>query len=633
MTLTQQVRPRGASGDVVRPVGAPRAVRSGFVPMLLGVTVAYVALAGSSIGLATIQWDELTDLRIASALIEHPFTGNSLDGSQARLPMYVMAGVYRSMISLDPEAELSDALVPARWVSVFMTVLAIWFTYLLGSRLFTAATGFVAAALFALSPFVLHFGRDALTQGDAFTPAAVLLALLAFERFDRLRDTPSLVWSGISLGFVIATKFLLVVLIPALIVYHLLASARWREGNGRGATSEPPSTPRRYLGLATGTGVFALIALLASLARGYASPDASPTLFRVAALSWAAAVAGIAVSVLLAVQGPRSFGSAVVTPAARWRLGGAWLAIVSLACATSLALFPAHVFNRAVLQTLFERLVTMDGGPMFAATPESARLYSGIILLKLGLPFGFATGAALLWAAGRALENRQILLVMLVLAFYAALLALLPLQQPFWLMSVYPLLTLMLAALIVRGLGSARSLSRVAWGAGTAFAFAWLLTGVVRVYPTFGYYGYETTGERWLGGVSRGYREVVVVTNDGSAEAVDWLRNNVPEGSNVLSYLDDIPVVRFLTAGDSPSFEIRHALQFQDEAALAEQVMRADYAIVRPIDDLPRAFPLAQPTFVGRFGAAPVHQVFRGRGIYRTSVMQIYAHPSRADGA
>jgi hypothetical protein len=155
----------------------------------------------------------------------------------------------------------------------------------------------------------------------------------------------------------------------------------------------------------------------------------------------------------------------------------------------------------------------------------------------------------------KSIENKAFLFITVVLIYFGLLLALLPLKQPFWLMSVYPLVLLLLSALIVQNLRSLKNIKlRIAWAGYVAFCVAWLAVGLVKVYPTFGYYGYELIGDSWLGGNSRGYRAVVVVTNDGSTEAIAWLRKNAPDGSLVLSYLDDIYLINYLATEASDRF-------------------------------------------------------------------------------
>jgi hypothetical protein len=204
------------------------------------------------------------------------------------------------------------------------------------------------------------------------------------------------------------------------------------------------------------------------------------------------------------------------------------------------------------------------------------------------------------------------------------------LQQPFWLMSVYPLLTLALSVVIIRGLINLQHTKlRLIWASYVALAFGWLIIGLLQVYPTFGYYGYELIGERWLGSNSRGYRAVVVVTNDGSTEAIDWLRQNAPAGSTVISYLDDPHIINYLESTQPFVFDFKHALRHKND--LDRELAEADFVVARAIDDSDLSAPVADPAFIQQFGSDPVYQIIRGQGIYRMPVIQIYQRISRAE--
>ncbi len=590
----------------------------------------FIALAGYTVGVSTVQYDEFTDLVIASQLSQHPLSGHTYDGSQARFPMYVTAVAFRIMQVFNPNFELLDILPISRWFSILMIVPAIWGSYWLGVRMFNAAVGLFAATLFTFSPYVLHFGHAALTQGDAFTVAPVLFSLLSFVEFTRERTTIWLVLFSIFLSFAIAAKFFLVILMPAFITYHLILefSNRYRNPgsitNGTGTAKK--SIDKSYLLLTVCTGLLTLIAIIFAYSRFEQSGEMNQLMTVAARLAWGSSIVGIFLCFSFAIKRFTFRGFGIGKPGVRWELVGAWLVIFPLTFAMVMTLFPAHIFNREILTTLFERFITLDGNTNFLATfLESTRLYLGLLLLKLGLPFGITTIIAFFWAARKSTKNREILLIMLVLFFYALMLAVLPLQQPFWLMSIYPLILLTVSAFFVLGMAKITSLRLQAVSAGFAvFAFCWLLLGLIQAYPTFGYYGYETIGDRWLGKNSRGYAGVVVVTNDGSTEALNWLRQNVSNGSTVVSYLDDIHIINYLDSVDPFNFKLKNGLNYQNRDELIEELEVADYVVVRPIGDVDFPVPITDSVFTQRFGTEPVHQIFRGRGVYKMAVMQIY---------
>jgi hypothetical protein len=606
-------------------------LRHPIVIALIILSASYAAISGSTVGLTTVQWDEFVDLQIAESLSSHPLSGGSHDGSQARLPMYVTALAYRFMQIFKPEFELLDLLPVTRWISISMTVLAIWGTFSLGSRLFDRLTGVLAASLFTFSPYVLHFGRDALTQGDAFTSATVVLALIAFDRFDVQRTTVWLAVFAFFLSLAIASKFFLVILIPALFTYQVIRDIK-NISTGPVLTRMPTridqraTIPSSYVFLSMATGVLALLALIISLLRFRQPAATGQIMYQTSLALWLVTLLGIVCSLVVPLKDIKSRATSIMNSYAPWALIWPWLAILPLTFAMVLALFPDHIFNGRVVPTLLKRSIPMDGNSDLFTTPiVSAKLYLGLVLFKIGLPFGIATCIALIWGAARSAENKSCLLITLILVHYGVLLAILPLQQPFWLMSVYPLILLLLAAFIVHNLKGPRNIRhRLGWAGYVVFCFAWLAVGLFNVYPTFGYYGYEVVGKRWLGSESRGYRALVVVTNDGSKEAMDWLRKNVPEHSLVLSYLDDLHLINYLANKNGLAFKLQHALDYMTDAEIERDLAKADFVIVRVVNDFGKPTPVSNRTFIQRFGSAPAYQIVRGRGIYRFPVIQIY---------
>jgi uncharacterized membrane protein len=612
-------------------VGQRLSVPHQIIIALVILSVSHAAISGSAVGLSTVQWDEFTDLRIAESLSSHPLIGSTHDGSQARFPMYVTAVAHGFMQIFNPDLELLELLPVSRWISILMTVLAIWGTFFLGSRLFNSTTGLLAATLFTFSPYVLQFGHDALTQGDAFTSATVLFALIAFDRFDVQRTTARLAGFSLVLSLAIASKFFLVILIPALITYQVIAKIKNISDNpvcyrDLLHSVERVTIPWSYLFLAIGTGFLALFTFIVSVLQFKQAAVTGHVMYHIFIGLWLTTLSGIGLSLLAAIKDSRIRKPSLAKPHSGWPLIWAWMAILPLTFAMVLALFPEHIFNRSVLPTLIKRFITVDGNNELLTTAlVSAKLYLGLLLFKIGLPFGIATCMALVWGARKSIQNKKFLLVTLVLSYYGLLLAILPLQQPFWLMSIYPLILILLAAFILHNLTNLKNRRlRIGWAGYVAASAAWLVVGLFNVYPTFGFYGYELIGDRWLGNDSRGYRGVVVVTNDGSTEAIDWLRKNVPSGSMVLSYLNDIHIMNYLAARPQFSFELRHALHYESDGELSGQLAKADFVVVRLINDFGAPSPVSEPGFLARFTSAPVHQIVRGRGVYRMPVIQIY---------
>jgi hypothetical protein len=545
--------------------------------------------------------------------------------------MYVTAAAIWLGRQASPQANLLDFLTVSRWVSILMTVAAIWGTFWLGRQLFSSGTGLLAAGLFTFSPYVLHFGKDALTQGDAFASALVVFMLLAFVRFSRTRF---LFWHFVFsalLGLAIASKFFLVILIPPLLIYFFMVEKNRGDEAGSKTdianTKESAETRKRiYLGVSVAAGFATLLAVLLSLSRLLVTGAISQAINVVARGFWLVALLSLLIVLVLAIREYRIQKKSLVPGGLPWPQWHIWVSAISIAFAVVMALFPSHIFNKFILLTLFERVGFVSGGAgLFAETLSSLRLYLGVVLLKLGLPLGVTTLIALVWGGIKGHRNNSFLLITLVLLFYIALLAVLPLQQPFWLMSVYPLILLVLSEMIRQVFQRiTRPGPRLLFGGWVVFACGWLIVGLFQVYPNFGYYGYETIGDQWLGAGSKGYRAVVVVTNDGTTAAIDWLQQNTPPGSTVLSYLTDIHLLNYLDQTRKLNFNLVHAAQGTDDDNARIIQEGADYVVLRPLEDVGGPFPLDNPAFIESFGSDPVFTLIRGRGPYQIPVILIY---------
>jgi hypothetical protein len=550
----------------------------------------FAVVSWQSVRGVTTLWDEQQDWPAVTALVQHPLWGTGeLDSeAQAWLPMYATAVVF---------AFTGESLPAARMLSIGVGALTILMTWVAGRRWFRGTVALFAAALLALSPYFISFSRTGMTEGDAFCPLTVLLALLAFDAYMRWRNSQSILCLAVALGLAMSAKFFVVALMPALLVCDLVqyrAAPSWQGDRDRRAY-------RALLGWIMAAAGLECLAL--SAAQGHQVP--------LSIALWAAGVIGM----LLAAA------RLLTQRAVRWPPLAAWLAILLLATTVCLAAFPAHVLQPVVLQQLLSRSSHWDGMQPLALLGEHLRLYSGIILLKLGVPLGLLSVAALLWACVRAWRHTVLRWMVAVLVIYLAMLVTLPLRQPFYLMSIYPLLVLIVSCFLVEMtvvLQPWGILQRV-WIVTAVAAHLWLIWGVVHVYPAFGWYGYETIGERWLGEESRGYRNIIQVTNDGTEDSLRWVVDHVPAGARVVSYLSDFHVVE--------AFAARHTLPFEFiqrpgdiDGARSLRPGDADYFLVDLNTLIASGLPLGGD---GTWGA-PVHTIWRGRGRYRMPAVQIY---------
>jgi Dolichyl-phosphate-mannose-protein mannosyltransferase len=111
-----------------------------------------------------------------------------------------------------------------RLESIAYAVAAIPLVFLLGRRCFSPAVGLAGAALWAVLPFAVSYGRVVRTDS-----AGVFFALLALLLIVRLLDRASVrdyVLAGVVVGLGISSRYFLVTILAALVVAGLIAIRR-----------------------------------------------------------------------------------------------------------------------------------------------------------------------------------------------------------------------------------------------------------------------------------------------------------------------------------------------------------------------------------------------------------------------
>jgi hypothetical protein len=309
----------------------------------------------------------------------------------------------------------------------------------------------------------------------------------------------------------------------------------------------------------------------------------------------------------------------------RWSLSTEWLVVLLLAAAVCAVICPAHVLNPDVARALVRSLVhPVEPEPMMRVW-DPARLYLGVLLIKLGLPLGVLTLASLFWACIQRTDTRASVLCVSIVT-YIFFLLILPLRQPFYLMSVYPLVLLVLGAFVgdVWNRLATRERWASAWIALVSTSFVYLLWGTAWSYPEFGYYGYTIAGKQWLGSESRGYRNLIQVTNDGTEDALAWLNANVPPGRRVVSYLWDDHVIDRYVATHPPKFQLvrRNAYLSRREPP---EIDDADFVVVALNNKTSYHDTPPQTVLDEKFSSSRGHLVWRGRGGTAMPVVEIYA--------
>ncbi len=579
-------------------------------PLVVFATTAYAVVAWvSMLGIDT-QWDEATDLVIAWSLKDDPMVGNSDDPYQGRLPMYLTA----LALTFQPGLSHRSALLLSRTLSIIVSAASIPLAYRLARRWFAPPAPSLAAIVLAASPYFLGFGRMALTEGDAFCPTAVLASLLAFERFREDRTSPQLTALALALGIAAASKFLLAVVVPIIAACDFIDSFA-RLGDRR----EPTPIHRSWFVMTALAVVFAALATSPAWLNFTPFSVNSEILSRLPGFAWFDAflltLVPMAAGIWLGIRNRPDEGS-------RWPVLKSWLVIAPLSALVCLTFFPAHLLNPQLLGGLAHRTSTWGGATPGSGTSEAAWLYGGIVLFKLGIPLGLATSLGLVTAVILAPVRSSWRLLAAVIFGLTALYAALPVRQTFYLMSVYPLVIIALAG-FVGGVDNRlarwqqspipRLLSRSA----LAVALIWLLVMDIRVYPAFGYAGYEVVDTFWLGRWTCGYRSIVQITNDGTEEALAWCRTHLPEGTELAACLSDVHVAEAEAARRLPKLTISCVDQISQDV-----INRYPYILIH------HARGLGYNEFLPEFGDYPSlehrYTVWRGRNVYRLPVVSVY---------
>lgn len=590
--------------------------------LVAAMVCVFAGVAWSSVQHINTLWDEMNDHLVAVSLLERPLAGSAIDATQARLPMYVTAGVY---------AFTGPSIRVARAVSIAMGAAAIVLTFIMGRRWFGMVPALLAAGLLSISPYFLTFARTAMTEGDAFYPAVVLLLLLAFDRYLRQPHALNLGLFAGALGLAWATKFYAVLFVPALLLCNLLELRRREAIEARQPPIRVIVPPRvtavrgMWAWAATALGTQVLAAILAQA--GFAT---------VAALSWAAGLIALAFGAATGIWlgRRRSHASeALWTTAAGSSLAVRWLLIGTIALAVCLAICPAHVLNPQIARSLASSVLRPVDAEVMVRFLDPARLYVGIILLKSGPLLGVLTLGALGWACWQK-GHAGTTFLCTTCVIYLLFLLLLPLRQNFYLMGIYPLMLLLLAAFITWVSDRLKTRERLAsaWMALVATGCVYLLWGTIWAYPDFGYYGYTLIGNEWLGAESRGYRNLVQVTNDGTEDALRWLAANAPPGRRVVSYLWDDHVIDHFLESSPVLFHLvrRHAYEARESPP---DIDDADYVIVAMNNELSYADVPPAAELQAGFAALPCHAVLRGPRQALLKVVKIYCRPNTTSSA
>jgi hypothetical protein len=114
--------------------------------------------------------------------------------------------------------------VIGRLWTIALSVGALPLLFLLGRRAFNTRVALIAAAIWAVLPYPVHFGRMVRTDS-----AGVFFGLLSLSLCLRLLDEPRTRWSvlaGLSVGLAVSSRYFMVALLPVLVAAAVLPHRR-----------------------------------------------------------------------------------------------------------------------------------------------------------------------------------------------------------------------------------------------------------------------------------------------------------------------------------------------------------------------------------------------------------------------
>ena len=504
----------------------------------------YLALVLPTISRYGVSWDEEVDLGISRSYQTGPgdwFHGLSVDASQARLPMYLLALVHH----LDGPGDLRAG----RQLSVLMGGLTLLAVFVFGCREMDPRTGVLASLLLATSPFFLSFARVALTESDIFVTCSLAWVLVCFATLMRERDVASCLVAGVALGLAISCKFSALSLLPlGLLILLGRRATTGTQGNG-------PSARTSRILLAGPALLLALIATAWCVSWRMDGAFSHATIV----CEWLCLVAlWVALIVILAVRRDER------PDAAR---GG--LFVAGLAVATFMLFPPVHTTNPGILLELARRAVRAM--PVHLSSMRDVALFhAGCVFFKSSPLVGAGLIGAAAAAARQWRTRPPVRLLLLASALYFAFLIRMPIAQTFYMMPLLPVLAL-LAADQVSCLHRVNRRAAVPIVLGS---FGLLAADLIRCYPDYNLNGYQYVGVRRLAGRSTlGYRGIVQVTTDGVQQTLEWTRARALAGQTVVTYILAPHIVRAICP--HPAFRLEDGMLGSPEI-LAD----ADYVVI-----------------------------------------------------
>jgi hypothetical protein len=483
---------------------------------LLATLGAYGALVLPTVDRQGVNWDEQTDLDIASVYAQSRgglVYGSAADAINTRLPMFA-TGVFFRLAG-------RESLRVARLLSVLIAVLTIAAVFAFCALELDATKGLVAAGILATSPYFLFFGKLALTEGDVWITGGLVLLLVAMAHY---RAGPALGRAavvGVALGLALSAKISGMALVPA------VALVLWTEretGDSEVARGESPglATPSRWpLWLSLGAlTVWMAVNLAASLAV-YGAFGLS--LHPAETLPLVRLGVGVLLAALLTWH-------VVARRDTRVALGTVYATVMVTAATTFLLGPPVHTTNPRILGALVSEFLRAGGGLDLGFLAEAALFHVEVVTLKSSLVVGVGLWVGLAVAIHRRRARPGLRMALLSLGFYGAFVVLLPWAQTRYMMPLLPLLAIFAADALV---DLYRRRHALAVGIGSVAA-VFLVVDLWAAYPDLNLNGYPWVGERYLTGrATLGYRALVHTPSDGIEQSLRWVGERASAGETV----------------------------------------------------------------------------------------------------
>lgn len=474
-----------------------------------GILTGYALLIIPTVNRLGIGWDETTDFVIARAyqIPANMLLGLSLDPSQTRLPMFIVAVVFRLLDTSN--------LFLARVTTVIVGALTLLGVFIYGKDRYMPATGLLAAGLLAINPFFLSFARLAFTESDIYLACALVWLLVTLSH---LEAKPSLGWamlSGVFLSLAISSKATALVIVPVAGASFVLSQI-YRRQFGDMLRMDHKSA----LVVSLWSGWTILIMTVGVLIAGQLNTGAQPKTLHL--LNYGFICLGWLITLTWGILNRHATSHPVAL--------ATFMAAFSLL--TFLIIPPEHLANSQILRALISRAdQEMTFSPGFVI--ELAALHTFIVFLKstpllgLGLLAGFVIGLTQ-W------QRHELNTPLLVVAAYFLALLSLPLGQTFYTIPLLPILSLLAADQFLRLVSYRREMAITLIVVG----LIWWGVEVRQSYPDYHLNGYQWLGARpFLGRSSIGYRSIVYVPLDGVQQALGWLNTHAKAGQTVLLYV------------------------------------------------------------------------------------------------